>query len=244
MKGPMRSLIFGYLERIASDVFDNYHKQITTLVGKQHGVYALYKKNRLYYVGLARNLKARVTQHLKDRHAKKWDRFSLYLIERAEHLKEIESLLIRIAEPKGNIKKGGFRHSINLRKSLRKAMEQRSEQEIARILRSGKTQKLVVAHVKAIKKRHLKRPGMRGKPPLQGLLPGGTVLKATYKGQEYEARTLQDGMISVHDKAFNSPSAAATSVTGGPKDGWIFWKYQDSEGKWVLLDDARKMNHV
>jgi hypothetical protein len=33
----MKSLIFGYLERIASDVFDNYHKEITALIGNQHG---------------------------------------------------------------------------------------------------------------------------------------------------------------------------------------------------------------
>ena len=236
----MKSLIFGYLERIASDVFDNYHKEITALVGKQHGVYALYKKNHLYYVGLAGNLKTRVTQHLKDRHAKKWDRFSLYLIEKAEHLKEIESLLIRIAEPKGNLTKGGLRQSLNLRKALKKSMEQQKKEEIARIFRSGKKEKHGKARTiasKTVRKRVITN---RRVPPLKGLFPAGTELMAKFKGQSYEAHVTEDGKVSMGDEIFNSPSAAAIFVTGGPKDGWIFWRHKNEKGEWVLLDELRK----
>jgi hypothetical protein len=64
-------LVRGDLEGISSRVFDFYHDEITELIGKSHGVYALYKKGRLYYVGLARNLRRRVKHHLKDKHAKK-----------------------------------------------------------------------------------------------------------------------------------------------------------------------------
>lgn len=46
-------LVQGYLERTSSKVFSAFPKQITDLISGQHGVYALYKKNRLYYVGLA-----------------------------------------------------------------------------------------------------------------------------------------------------------------------------------------------
>jgi predicted GIY-YIG superfamily endonuclease len=236
----MKSLIFGYLERIASDVFDNYHKEITALIGKQHGVYALYKKNHLYYVGLAGNLKTRVTQHLKDRHAKKWDRFSLYLIEKAEHIKEIESLLIRIAEPKGNLTKGGLRQSLNLRKALKKSMEQQKKEEIARIFRSGKKEKLVKTRTTPSIKVRTKKLANRRVPPLRGFLAAGTELMAKFKGQSYQAYVTEEGKVSMGDEIFNSPSAAAIFVTGGPKDGWIFWRYKNEKEDWVLLDELRK----
>ncbi len=58
-----------------------FKKEITKLIGKERGVYALYKKDKLYCVGLATNLRTRVKQHLKDRHRQKWDKFSLFLIK-------------------------------------------------------------------------------------------------------------------------------------------------------------------
>ena len=52
-------LVMGYLERISSGVFDRYSKLITGLVGGKHGIYALYRNNTLYYVGLATDLRKR-----------------------------------------------------------------------------------------------------------------------------------------------------------------------------------------
>jgi hypothetical protein len=239
MKNTTKSIIFGYLERIASEAFDNHHKDITELVGKQHGVYALYKKNHLYYVGLARDLNTRVAQHLKDRHAEKWDRFSLYLIEKVEHLKEIESLLIRIAEPKGNLKKGGLPRSLNLRKALKRAIEQRKKEEIGRIFRSGKKDKPVKSTSKP-KKPRVKKARIPKTPPLKGLLAAGTELSVKFKGQPYQAQVIEDGKIKFGERIFNSPSMAAIFVTGGQKDGWLFWKYKNEKEDWVLLDELRK----
>ena len=42
-KRKSRTLVLGYLERVASKAFDRYPKQVTELIGKQQGVYALYK---------------------------------------------------------------------------------------------------------------------------------------------------------------------------------------------------------
>ena len=123
----MKSLIAGYLERISSKVFDSNHEAITKLAAKQHGVYALYKKNRLYYVGLAKDLRNRVKYHLKDKHAKKWDTFSLFLIHKAEHLKELEALLIHIAEPKGNLQRGKFAVTNNLKDTLKSLIEAKNK---------------------------------------------------------------------------------------------------------------------
>ena len=98
-KRGTRAIIQGHLERINSHVFDSYRDQITELIGRNHGVYVLYRKNKLYYIGLAIDLKGRIKNHLKDRHKGKWDHFSLYIIRKEDHIREVESLLVRIAEP-------------------------------------------------------------------------------------------------------------------------------------------------
>ena len=44
-----------HLERVSTKVFSHFRKQLTDLVGTKHGIYDLYKGDRLYYVGLATN---------------------------------------------------------------------------------------------------------------------------------------------------------------------------------------------
>ena len=117
-----RTLILGYLEGISSKIFSGYPRQLTDLVGRQHGVYALYKGSRLYYVGLATNLRGRIKQHLKDKHAGKWDKFSIYLVRKANHIKELESIVMRISNPAGNASKGRLPKADNLKKQLDKAV--------------------------------------------------------------------------------------------------------------------------
>jgi hypothetical protein len=58
---------------------DEYRDIVRTMIRGKSGVYALYKQDKLYYVGLASNLMTRVNGHLKDRHHGAWDRFSVYL---------------------------------------------------------------------------------------------------------------------------------------------------------------------
>jgi excinuclease UvrABC nuclease subunit len=81
-----KPLVIGYVERVSREVFSDFAAQLTALVGRQHGVYALYKGDQLYYVGLANNLRGRIKRHLSDRHTEKWDRFSLYLVREAAHI--------------------------------------------------------------------------------------------------------------------------------------------------------------
>jgi len=239
-KKKRRGLIRGNLERISRKVFDLYHDEITELVGKQHGVYALYKKERLYYVGLATNLKSRVKHHLQDRHAKKWDTFSLYLIHNVAYLRELESLLVHITEPKGNIHRGRFTRSIDLINTLKEMMEVRDRHQREDIL-SGSRGKQKPKY-KTVHKKSTKNIGerKRGIPILKGMLFPNTILKVKFKGKEYSAEVDQDGRIEFDGKVFNSPSMAAIHVTGGQKDGWHFWKYQNASGEWVKLDELRK----
>jgi len=58
-------------------------------------VYALYRREKLYYVGLATNLRSRINQHLKDRHKGKWTHFSLYILRKTEHLRELYDIFAK-----------------------------------------------------------------------------------------------------------------------------------------------------
>ncbi len=110
-----RPIVTGYLEKVSSSIFDQHSRIIAEMIQRQQGLYALYRKEKLYYVGLARNLKSRVKQHVRDKHAGKWTHFSLYIIRHPEHIKELESLLLRIAYPAGNSVKGKLRRSGSIR---------------------------------------------------------------------------------------------------------------------------------
>ncbi len=231
------SLVTGHLEHISSDIFDRYHDEITKLVAKEHGVYALYKNKRLYYVGLARNLRARVNQHLRDTHSGKWDTFSLFLAEKAEHLKELESLVLHIFKPEGNRQWGTFANSTNLSKTLKQLVKRRNM--------------LLEDAIFGNITRKKRKPGKVNpppivsagakKPPLAGLLPAGAELRCTYKKTEYTATIDVSGRIMMGGIAYNSPSAAGSAVRGGKAtDGWTFWKYRNQQGNWERLDKLRK----
>jgi Uri superfamily endonuclease len=102
---PKKSpLVSQHLEHIKFNALEDYQQIIRTYIRRREGVYALYRKGTLYYVGLASDLKWRLGNHLKDRHKEKWDAFSVYLTVNAEHLKELESLMLRVIKPmpKGN----------------------------------------------------------------------------------------------------------------------------------------------
>jgi hypothetical protein len=232
----MKSLIAGYLEHISSKVFDEYHNEIAALVAKQHGVYALYKKGRLYYVGLATDLRNRVKYHLKDKHANKWDTFSLFLIHKTEHLKELESLVIHVAEPKGNTQLGRFAVRNNLKGTLKNLIEAKNQSQLENIL--GTSRKKISAKAKHLTAPHTAPKGL----VLHKLLAPGAIIKAKYKGTESAATIDEQGHILLDGKSYNSPSTAGLVLLpkGRTVNGWTFWKYQNSEGKWVMLAELLK----
>src|SRR3954463_5997996 len=107
-------LVCQQLENISSRVLEDYQDIIKQYIRGRNGVYALYNGDKLYYVGLATNLRGRLKQHLRDRHGKLWDRFSVYLTIGDHHIKEMESLLLRITRPVGNKQIGKFVRCENL----------------------------------------------------------------------------------------------------------------------------------
>ncbi|MBI5612913.1 MAG: GIY-YIG nuclease family protein [Gammaproteobacteria bacterium] len=96
------------------------------------GIYALYKRNRLYYVGLATNLYWRLLGHTKNKHKGKWNRFAIFRIGRVRYLKDIETLLLRVAEPPGNVVSGHLHRDADLTRVLRK-IQQDQTRRLSRI---------------------------------------------------------------------------------------------------------------
>jgi len=102
MKGTRGLLIKGILERKSSDAFKHLGPEMKELLHGRPGIYALYKGDDLYYVGLGIHLHSRLKDHLwNDRLAGKWDSFSIFTIRKRRYLKDLETLILRIARPKG-----------------------------------------------------------------------------------------------------------------------------------------------
>lgn len=213
-----RPTVGGFLERISVTAFEKYHRDITDLVRSQHGVYALYKNDRLYYVGLAVNLRRRIKQHLKDKHAGRWNRFSLYLVRKVDHIKEIEALLLRIADPAGNRQGGRLRKATNLEGELRRMMEERQRAELDDIFSRRTRRPGKAALTGKRKKVSAKRGADR---PLKGIV-GGKRIYASYKGKEFKAHVFRNGRIKFNGQFYDSPSAAGKAARKRETNGWSF----------------------
>lgn len=224
-----RTLVVKKLEGVSKLIFRNYYKQITDLIGNSHGIYALYDENELYYVGKSTDLKNRVKQHLKDRHYASWTHFSLYLVRKADHIGEIESLIIRVANPKGNTKKYKADKGTSLLKLLQASVKQRQQDEFN------------VMFGKAAVRRARPDSGDKQAFALNGLVRKKTALYRTYKGKEYRALLTPKGKIKFNGKIYATPTAAAmTIIDRGAVNGWTFWYYKNAEGEWARLSDLRK----
>ena len=223
-------LVCQYLEGISSEALEKYQHLIKGYIKRRYGIYALYKRDKLYYVGLASNLRNRLKHHLKDRHSNKWDRFSVYLVLNDEHMKELESLFLRIFMPKGNKQKGKFRRAENIKKRFRKDVSQYQKIELNDVFGDSEKTRNIQTEIASqgripIMKKYVKRRGFR--------------IRMDYKGKRYTAKIKRNGQIRFKGATFNSPSLAAASVLKRAANGWYWWKYQRSPGEWVRIDEMR-----
>jgi predicted GIY-YIG superfamily endonuclease len=129
-----KPLVVEHLENISRKALEKYQPLIKEYVKGKKGVYALYRGDKLKYVGLATNLRSRLHTHLRDRHSQSWDKFSVYLTIDDEHLRELEALVIRIAAPKENRQKAKFSISENLLLRFRKDVSRYQQKELREIL--------------------------------------------------------------------------------------------------------------
>jgi ribosomal protein S16 len=224
----------GFLEGISRTAFDYYRDQITELAGNRSGVYALYKDARLYYVGLAVDLRRRVRQHLNNRHGRKWNRFSLYLVRNDNALRELEALITRIARPRGNRQRGRLPADQNKLAALKQKAETAQKHQLDTVLGSAGRGNCDI------------RPDIRrrSKSCLEGvlmpLLRPGRKLRASYRIVVIEGRVTKDGRIRISQGVFASPSAAARAAVGVRINGWSFWTFRGGDGKWRPIDALRR----
>jgi Restriction Enzyme Adenine Methylase Associated len=225
-----RRLVREHLEKISWEVLETYPEVVNGLIRRRFGVYALYKGSRLYYVGLATNLMGRLKQHLKDRHKGLWDHFSVYLTIHNEHIKELESLLLRIVEPPGNAVGGRLVASQNLFSTLNQQIVESDADNRASLLGGYVAQRRQRAKAKKAK----------GKGALKGLVPRRLLLKAWKDDYEYSASLRKDGTIQYNGEVFDTPNAAARAALGKPAGGWNFWHFKNEDKEWVPLLTFKK----
>jgi len=236
-------LVFQYVDKISRKLLEKYRQVIRDIARGKHGIYALYKDERIYYVGLASNLRQRLGHHLHDRHKKTWNRFSIYLTTSGENLKDLESLFLRIFKPKGNTKVGKFLKAKNLKRTVNSRIRELQRAERKALM----DEDVEVPQPK--KKRKAKDKVEKGLGVLAPYVRKRFHIRFTYKGKIYVANVRQNGWITfdfrsadyrrLKGKKFRSPSMAGRAITNHACDGWMHWKYKDNKGEWVSLDKLR-----
>ena len=226
-------LVCEYLEKIDRKMLVKYQDLIREFIKGHQGIYALYRGDRLYYVGLATNLRRRLKAHLRDRHKNAWNRFSVYLVIENQHIKELESLFLRILMPDGNAKKGTFPKAINLETRLKTEIRRRQQEEL----------EVLLGQRKRVTRKQTKRAlaqQAESETALGPYVSRSFKIRRTFKGKPYVARVRQSGWIYYKGYLYNSPSGLAKEITGRNSNGWSFWNFERAPGHWVKLKELKR----
>ncbi len=225
-----RHLLLQHLEGVSWRILEAYPQLLRAIIRKKSGVYALYRKDKLYYVGLASNLMGRIEAHLRDRHHGSWDRFNVYLTAQTNHIQELEALVLRIVNPAGNKQISRFPHAENLALKLNRRMSDADADRRARLLGG---------HV-ARRRRRAKTSRARGTVVLSGVVDRRIPLRGRGRHKHLKATLGTDGRIRFKKHTYDSPSAAAQVATGVNRNGWTFWQYRDERRRWTALKQLRR----
>ncbi len=221
-----------HLEGISRRALEKYQEIVRQYVRRRRGVYALYARGKLYYVGLTSNLRSRLQSHLKDKHGESWDRFSVYLTRNDTHIRELEALVLRIVKPKGNSQKGKFSRSLDIRRRFARDIRLCQRDELRWLL--GKVSKVAPAPTTEI-------VSLGREPGLAPYVDKPLKLHVRFKGKLLHAHVRKDGRIRFASKIYDSPSlAGAAACQRKTCNGWKFWLYERAPGDWVPLDELRR----
>lgn len=207
-KRNSRALVLGCLERVSSKIFSDFPAQLTDLVGKQH---------------------------LSDKHASKWDKFSLYLIREADDIKELETLVMRVANPAGNPTRGRFPKADDLKSELQSEIRKEQKRRLHGILGSGDTRR----KSKRPKRRVVRKKVAGRSPALAPYINKSFRIRGNYKDRTYFAAVNKGGTIRFEGSLYNSPSMAGVAARKRTTNGWSFWHFRNNKGEWVKLDELR-----
>ena len=121
-KSSKGALIKGMSQRLPIELLDEpaFVEGLRNIMRGYSGIYLLYRKNTLYYVGLAKNLYGRLRGHTRNKHRGKWNHFAFFRVGRVRYLKDIETLLLLVASPSGNAVSGHFHRDADLTQVLRR----------------------------------------------------------------------------------------------------------------------------
>lgn len=121
-KSSKGALIKGMSQRLPIELLDEpaFVEGLRDIMRGYSGIYLLYRKNTLYYVGLAKNLYSRLRGHTRNKHRGKWNAFAFFRVGRVSYLKDIETLLLLVANPSGNAVSGHFHRDSDLTQVLRR----------------------------------------------------------------------------------------------------------------------------
>ena len=122
------ALVKGFLEKKDRKGFELLLPRYREVIGDSSGIYALYKSEKLYYVGLTRDLFGRIYWHQRDRHAGKWNKFIIFRIKRVGYLKDIETIIHNIVKTKGNKVRGRVPIDSDLNRVLREILMERGKE--------------------------------------------------------------------------------------------------------------------
>ncbi len=222
------ALVHQHLENVSRDLLEQHPDVVRQFVGRNAGIYALYKREKLYYVGLATALRGRLRAHVRNRHGTSWDRFSIYLTIKDQHLREIEALLLRIANPIGAKQRGKLAQSKDMRRRIKRAIREKQYSEVSSLFGRETT---------PVKQQRSSK-GRDG--DLRRLLPQAGRIKGTLKGKVYRARVRRSGDVRFNGKLYKSLSVAAFAAVKRPTNGWWFWQVERGRGNWVRLNKIRR----
>jgi hypothetical protein len=124
-RAKQEPLVEAHIKGVSVTAIQSHLKSFREFIGhRKSGVYVLRKDGVTYYIGLASSLPSRLADHLKDHHRGKWDQFDLYIIRKskAKYLKELETLLIRAANPAGNQTEPKFANHNNITKKFKESL--------------------------------------------------------------------------------------------------------------------------
>ena len=129
-KSSKGNLIKGMTKKLPYEILNDpaFTKKLQELMKGYAGIYALYKSDKLYYVGLTKDLFGRISWHKRDRHAGKWNKFIIFRIKRVGYLKDIETIIHHIVKTKGNKVRGRVPIDSDLNKVLREILMDRGKE--------------------------------------------------------------------------------------------------------------------
>ena len=208
-------LVRGFIPPIARDFLklDFFKKEIKKMLKGNSGLYVLYDDNELYYVGItSKDLFLRLSQHTKDKHKNRWDKFSVFIVGRGKYLKDIETIVHLISDPPANVSKGRFKKHYQYDNKIKQMVK-----EASKVINDIETQ-TTGNRVRAKKRNHSSRSSQNTKKPRMMRIRGSSIrIDNSYEILLETAKYLfNKGFLNKSDMPINA-SKGRSIVNSKPK---------------------------